>query len=302
MKPLVVALGGNALLRKGQRETPRDLWETIHETARKLKPIIEEKREIVLTHGNGPQVGLILEAFSYLPETRPHPSLDMMVAMTQGWLGYMIQHAIEAVTATRFLVVPTRVKVSKRDPAFANPTKFVGVFYTEEEAKRLSRERGWIMKPDPRGGWRRVVPSPVPLEILEAPLIKQLVTTTPLIAVGGGGIPVDEGMKPVEAVVDKDLASSLLARTIDAEALIILTDVRGVAINYRKPGEKWLTRVSVRELEEYYERGEFPPGSMGPKVKAVIEFVKTTGRRAAIGSLDEAYLVYKGVSGTQVYP
>ncbi|MCE4627919.1 MAG: carbamate kinase [Desulfurococcales archaeon] len=302
---IVVALGGNALLRKGQRGTVEEQWETVSHAANQLARIARDGVRLVLTHGNGPQVGMILEAFEQLPRDKPRPTLDVATAMTQGWLGYMIAHSIERALGweRRAVAIVSRVIVSRDDPAFKNPTKFIGSYYTEEEARRLMREKGWIMKPDPRRGWRRVVPSPEPRHIIEYERIREAAERGYIVvAVGGGGIPVDENLDPVEAVVDKDLASSLLARQIGADKLVILTDVPGVAINYGKPGEKWLREVSAGDLLKLYEEGHFPPGSMGPKVLAAIRFTIETGRPSAIGLLEEAYEVYKGDKGTQVLP
>ncbi|MEB3844962.1 MAG: carbamate kinase [Desulfurococcales archaeon] len=300
----VIALGGNALLRKGEKGSPEEMWKNVRNAAIPLARIVESGVELSITHGNGPQVGLLLEAFS-CSTGKPQPTLDMMVAMTQGWLGYMIQHALEQALSwtRRVAVLTTRVVVSRSDPAFKNPTKYVGSYYSEREAKLLAERKGWVMKPDPRGGWRRVVPSPKPLRILESPIIKNMLSQGYIVvSVGGGGIPVDEDLNPVEAVIDKDRASSVLAREIDADLFVILTDVPGIAVNFRKPGEKWLHQVNVDTLEELYRKGEFPPGSMGPKVEAVIDFVRETGRRAAIGLLEEAYEVFKGRRGTQILP
>jgi carbamate kinase len=304
-KPLIVlALGGNALLRKDQKGTPEEQWETIQYAAKQIARILETNNvNMIITHGNGPQVGMIIEAFECLPREKPRPTLDIANAMTQGWIGYMISHSLTRISNVETVVVATRVIVSRKDPSFTNPSKYIGSYYSEEEAKQLMREKGWIMKPDPRKGWRRVVPSPKPLHVLESKTIEELARAGKVvIAVGGGGIPVDEELNPVEAVVDKDLASSLLAREVNADKLIILTDVPAVAINYGKPDMKWIREITVDKLRQFYEQGHFPPGSMGPKVLAAIEFVEKTGKPAAIGLLEEAYNVYLGKSGTQIIP
>ncbi|MEB3806641.1 MAG: carbamate kinase [Desulfurococcales archaeon] len=308
LETLVIALGGNAIIKKGMKGSPEEQWRTVRSAVRQLLRIAADGVRLVITHGNGPQVGYLLEAFEALPRDKPRQSLDLAVAMTQGWIGYLIAHALER-EATRLGInvktatVVTRVVVSSKDPAFRDPSKFIGSYYTREEAEELARRHGWVFKRDPRGLYRRVVPSPRPIKILESKVVEGLVKEGYIaIAVGGGGIPVTEDLEPVEAVIDKDLASSLLAQTIKADRFIILTDVRGVALNYGRPGEMWLERVSVDELEAYHHKGYFPPGSMGPKVEAVIEYVRKTGKRASIGSLDEAYSVYRGDSGTHVEP
>ncbi|MDM7275991.1 MAG: carbamate kinase [Thermoprotei archaeon] len=306
---IVVALGGNALQPKESRGYPEEQWAAVRKAARALAEIVREGFEIVITHGNGPQVGYLLEAMESMPLKKPRQTLDLAVAMTQGWLGFLIAHSLEEElarlgVAKRAAVIPTRVLVSLDDPEFLNPSKPVGGYYGREEAEVLSKTLGWIFKEDPRGDYRRVVPSPRPLKILETPILKSLLEENIVpIAAGGGGIPVAsvEGtLKPVEAVIDKDLASSLLAVELDADMLAILTDVPGVALNYHTPKRLWLRRVKARELKKYYERGEFPPGSMGPKVLAAIEFVEKTGRKASIGLLEEALKVVKGDSGTLI--
>ncbi|MFZ8794842.1 MAG: carbamate kinase [Acidilobaceae archaeon] len=308
---LVVALGGNAITPRGSSGSPREQWEAVSSASRALASLVEEGFRLVVTHGNGPQVGYLMEAFDLLPPGTPRQTLDLAVAMTQGWIGFLIAHSLERELARRGLrrrvaVVPTRVLVSLEDPEFSNPSKYIGRYYGEEEAVRVSRELGWVMRRDPRGGYRRVVPSPRPLGILEVDVVRSLIDQGYIVvAAGGGGIPVavvNGSLEPVEAVVDKDLTSSLLALELNADSLVILTDVPGVAVNYRRPGELWLRRVKVSELKKYYEDGEFPSGSMGPKVLAAINFVERTGRRAHIGLLDEALEVVKGLKGTVVEP
>ncbi|MEB3789427.1 MAG: carbamate kinase [Desulfurococcales archaeon] len=305
---VVIALGGNALLRKKDSGHPEEQWRNVSLAAEQLAEIAREGISLVITHGNGPQVGYLLEAFESLPASKPRQSLDIAVAMTQGWIGYLLQHSLSKylvkLRVRRDVVsIVTRVVVDKNDPAFTNPTKFVGSYYSREEAERLSREKGWIMRPDPRGGWRRVVPSPRPIDIVEKNVIRSLALNGVItVAVGGGGIPVDKDLTPVEAVIDKDLASSLLARLIDADRFVILTDVPGIAIDYGKPTQRWLREISKDELKELYEKGLFPPGSMGPKVKAIIEYVEHTGNTAVIGALEEASRVYRLESGTIIYP
>lgn len=308
MPRLVVALGGNAILPKGARGDPSEQWNTVRKAARL---IAEATRgyEVIVTHGNGPQVGYLTEAFEALPPGKPRQSLDLAVAMTQGWLGFLIAHALEEAylaigDGRRVAAVVTRVEVDPNDPEFKAPSKPIGSYYTREEAEELSKRYGWVFKRDPRGGYRRVVPSPRPLRVLEAQVVANLVRSGyAVVAVGGGGIPVarrGSRLEPVEAVIDKDLASSVLARQVDADQLIILTDVPGVAVNYGKPGQRWLKELRVDEARRLLELGEFPPGSMGPKVQAAVEFVEATCRKAAIGLLDDAGKVISGESGTVI--
>lgn len=305
---IVVALGGNAISPKGV-DSVDAVWSNVRNVAR---AVVEAKRRgynIVLTHGNGPQAGYLLEAIESLPPERPRQTLDIIVAMTQGWIGYLLTHSITVEARrlgvdVRSVAMLTRVLVDPSDPAFSNPTKPVGFYYSEQEARRLERERGWTMRPDPRGGYRRVVASPRPLDVVEHETVAKLARAGVIVvAAGGGGIPVTlDELEPVEAVVDKDLASSLLARLIEADRLVILTDVKGVALNYGKPGETWLGRVRVSQLKRYHAEGHFPPGSMGPKVEAAIEFVEATGRYAAIGHLQDALDVIELREGTIVEP
>lgn len=303
---VVLALGGNAILPKGARGSPAEQWETVRRAARSIIPILDEGARLVVTHGNGPQVGYLLEAMESLPPGVPRQTLDIAVAMTQGWIGYLIAHSLDVESRGKYrpLVAVTRVMVSRRDPAFSNPTKFVGRYYTREEAEALARDRGWVMRRDPRGGYRRVVPSPKPLTVLESPMIREAALRLGLVVVGvgGGGIPVDEDLNPVEAVVDKDLASYRLAVEIGADRLIILTDVPGVALNYGTPKEEWLKRLPASEALRLVEEGVFPPGSMGPKVEAAARFALETGKPASIGRLEDAHHVYKGEAGTLIVP
>ncbi|MGC9112623.1 carbamate kinase [Acidilobus sp.] len=303
---VVIALGGNAILRKGERGSPEEQWSNVRRTASLIAKTFQQD-EIIVTHGNGPQVGYLLEVMN-AARGYPSQSMDLADAMTQGWLGFMLQTALEEAFQgrRRAVAIITRTLADANDPSFKNPTKFVGAYFSEAEAKRLSSEYGWTFKQDPRGGYRRVVPSPEPLDILESDLIEELAREGMIvISAGGGGIPVmrtPEGLRPVEAVVDKDLASSLLAVKLKADLFIILTDVRGVAVGFGKPNERWLDEVSADELEEYYRKGEFPPGSMGPKVLAALRFVRSTGKTAMIGSLDELPEVVRGSSGTRIRP
>lgn len=310
-KPLaVVALGGNAILQPGQKGTAAEQLANVQATAKSIVELIKEGYDIVVTHGNGPQVGAILlqneEAASVVP---PMP-MDICGAETQGQIGYMIQQSlgnelVKAGIKRDVATVVTQVVVSEEDPAFANPTKPVGPFYGEEEAKKLMAERGWVMKEDAGRGWRRVVPSPNPLKIKEKNTIVELVKNgTIVIASGGGGIPVLEKESGetvgVEAVIDKDLAGECLARDVEADILLILTDVNYVALNYGTPEQENLTRVTLETMRRYQKEGHFKAGSMGPKVEALLRFVENGGERAIITSLASAPAALRGETGTEV--
>ncbi|MEB2793625.1 MAG: carbamate kinase [Caldisphaeraceae archaeon] len=302
MKTLI-ALGGNAIQRKGEEGSVENQWRNVRKAVSIISEAIKND-SLVVTHGNGPQVGYITAAL-HEANLGNIITLDIADAMTQGWIGYMLQHCFHSLNKNA-ITIPTRVVVLKNDPAFLRPTKFVGKYYSKEEAEVLSKTFGWIFKQDPRGGYRRVVPSPMPIDILEIDVIKKLLEEKYIvIAVGGGGIPVikENGKySPVEAVIDKDLASSLLARKINADRFIILTDVNGVALNYGKENEEWIEKIRVKELRELYDKKMFPEGSMGPKVLSAIKFVESTGKYAVIGNLDDAVNVIEGNSGTMVIP
>ncbi len=301
----VIALGGNAFAREGARVgPPEEQWDVVRLAASDVADVIEEGFDVVVTHGNGPQAGLLAERVGdYL-------SLDMIDAATEGWMGYLIANALTNEFMRRGIrrspvVVISRSIVNKNDQAFQNPTKYIGPIYDKETADKLSRERGWVFKWDQRGGFRRVVPSPEPVGIMELDLIKLLLREGYVpIAVGGGGIPIvsNGGVKGIDAVIDKDLASQVLANAINADYLLILTDVDYVYINYRKPNQARLVEVTVNELEKYYDNGQFPPGNMGPKVLATIRFIRNGGRAAYIGPLGRARDIIRGRIGTRVIP
>jgi carbamate kinase len=314
-KYILVALGGNAFQTRGDRGTPEDYWKNVYRAAETIVRIIKDGYKVVITHGNGPQVGIIMEWMERSKDKIPPLTMDIAGAMTQGWLGYLLAQSIQNLLireGARELVrgvvaIVNQVEVAKDDPAWNNPTKYVGSWYTEEEAKKLTTEKRWIFKPDPRGGYRRVVPSPNPISNVEVGAIKKLIDDGWIvIASGGGGIPIirdyDGTLKGVEAVIDKDLASEVLATALGVGFFVILTDVDGVYINYSKPNQEKLDVITVSKLEKYYEEGHFTPGSMGPKVLAAIRFIKNGGKKAAIGHLYEGYKVIKGYSGTTILP
>ncbi len=307
----VVALGGNAIAGRGLSLDLNSQWTSVASAARGIGSMLEEGWSVVVTHGNGPQVGYLAEAMEALPPDSPRQPLYLATAMTQGWIGYMLMQAIEGEMVRRGLeggvsVIVTRVLVDGSDPEFRSPSKPIGKIYSEEEALALSKSKGWIFRRDPRGGYRRVVPSPRPISVLETRRVKALLESNRVVvAVGGGGVPVvEEGgvLVPVEAVVDKDLASSVLAIEAGADVFAILTDVPGVALDFGGPDERWLDEVLVEDLKRYLDEGHFPPGSMGPKVEAAVLFVERACRPAAIGSLEDAELVVSMKRGTRVLP
>jgi carbamate kinase len=295
----LIALGGNALLRRGEPAEARAQQDNVAKAARALAAVAGE-HEVVLTHGNGPQVGLLaLQSESY-DRVAPYP-LDVLGAESEGMVGYMLELALRNELPERDLVtILSAVVVSAEDPAFKAPSKPIGPLYEAEEAKRLVAERGWSIGPD-GAGFRRLVPSPEPQAIVELRSLRTLIDAGVLvICAGGGGIPVTFNgggvLLGVEAVVDKDLTASLLARRLEADVLVMLTDVGAVQLDWGGADERPLGRITPAELREH----SFAAGSMGPKVEAACRFVETTGRRAAIGSLDRAVEIVRGESGTQV--
>jgi carbamate kinase len=311
MGRVVVALGGNALLRRGDEDSAEVMRKNARLAAERIADIAARGWEVVVTHGNGPQVGRILLQNEAAREwVHPMP-LDVCGAESQGQIGYLLQVTIGDVFYERGMERPvaavlTLTRVRPDDPAFQNPTKPIGPHFEEEEAKRLARERGWQVAPTPEGQWRRVVPSPHPYSIVEAPVIRQLAESgTIVIGGGGGGVPViEEGPRlvGVEAVVDKDLAGAILARDVEAEVLLICTDVEGVYERYGEPDQRLLERLSVDDARRMIEEGDFPAGSMGPKVESAVEFASGPGKRAVITSLDDAPEALEGRAGTAIEP
>ncbi len=308
---LVVALGGNAITRPGDEPSVASQFERTRETVEQLLPVIEAGAfRLVLTHGNGPQVGNILLRSDLAAEAHELPPLpiDSAVADTQGAMGYMIQQCLsnalwESGIRLPVVTIVTQVLVDDEDPAFQNPTKPIGRFYQAEDVEDLKRH-GWVMS-EQKGGWRRVVPSPIPSEIIEEDVIRELLDSGVIvIACGGGGVPVVAGeggsLSGVEAVIDKDLATSLLATHVGADTLAILTGVDNVAVHYGTPEEIQLDEVSVEELANYRSAGEFPAGSMGPKIDAVIGFIERGGPRAIITSPEHLAEALEGTAGTHV--
>jgi carbamate kinase len=298
---VVVALGGNALLERGEPPVAEIQQKHVIAAVEALAPLARE-HDLVITHGNGPQVGLLALESARDPDL-PHPyPFDSLVAETQGMIGYFLLQALEnALPGQQVVGLITQTRVADDDPAFANPTKFVGPVYGESEAQTLARRWGWQVRLD-GNSWRRVVASPEPQGIIELPTIKVLLADgAVVICAGGGGIPVrrspDGQLHGVEAVVDKDATTALLAENLGADALLLLTDVPAVELDYGKPTARSINRISAHELE----RLQFPSGSMGPKVAAACRFVRRTHNVAAIGRLGDAAELLAGAAGTTIY-
>ena len=305
-KKLVIALGGNAL-----GKTPEEQLSLVRQTASTIVDLVEEGYDVVVGHGNGPQVGMVNLAFDFAAlngagtPAMPFPECG---AMTQGYIGYHLQQAIQRELKKRNIDKPcaaviTQTVVDKNDPAFSHPTKPVGMFYTKEEADKIVAEKGYTFVEDAGRGYRRVVPSPIPTKIVELPFVEQLVDNhNVVITVGGGGIPVveiEECYEGVAAVIDKDRASARLALDLKADMLVILTAVETVCINFNKPDQKEVRSMSIEEANEYIAQGQFAPGSMLPKVESCIEYVKATENGTAlITSLQKAKEALRGNTGT----
>lgn len=312
MRRVVIALGGNALLQRGEDETAESMRRSARRAAETVADIAADGWEVVITHGNGPQVGrILLQQEAASGQVAPMP-LDVCGAESQGQIGYLLQDAVGDVFYERGTDRPvvsllTLTRVPKDDPAFENPTKPVGPYFDEAEATRLMRERRWRMAPSPDGsGWRRVVPSPRPYSIVEAPIVRRLVADGVIvIAAGGGGVPVvEEGPRlvGVEGVVDKDLAAAILAKDVEANALLILTDVDGVFERFGTPHQRLVPELSARGARRRLDAGEFGAGSMKPKVEAAVQFVQGGGERAVIASLSDGRRALAGDAGTRVVP
>lgn len=308
-KRLVIALGGNAL-----GNNPKEQLELVKNTASTIVDLVEEGYDVVIGHGNGPQVGMVNLAFEYAHNNdgkTPAMPFPECGAMTQGYIGYHLQQAVQRELAMRNINKPcaaivTQVVVDENDAAFQNPTKPVGMFYSKEDAERIAAETGYTFVEDAGRGYRRVVPSPIPSKIVELPVVEQLVDMhSVIITVGGGGIPVVEkgigDYEGVAAVIDKDRASAKLALDLKADMLVILTAVEKVAINFNKPDQKNLDQMTVAEARQYITEGHFAPGSMLPKVESCISFVENTnGGCALITSLEKAREALQGKTGTML--
>jgi carbamate kinase len=307
---LVIAIGGNATHPEGIRGTPGEQADVAAALGQALLPVMELNTELILTHGNGPVVGKILMRQSIARQRVEPMSLDICVAHSQGGIAYLLMQALENALRAKgnprhVVCLLTQVEVDPDDPAFKNPTKPIGYFYSKEEADALTAEMGWKMVEDSGRGWRHVVPSPLPKHIVDISLIQTVAKSgAVVIAGGGGGVPVVRSGKGqrhgVEAVIDKDRTSALMANVLKIDDLMILTSVPRVAINYGKPTQRELDRVSLSEILKLHAEGHFPPGSMGPKIDAAVQFLKGGGRRVMIGRLEDAVPVLRGETGTHI--
>lgn len=307
-KKVVVALGGNAILQAGQEGNFENQYNNIKGTAKYLAKLIKEGYELVIMHGNGPQVGNILLQNEEAKDVVPALPLDAISAESQGFIGYMMIQALEeelnAIGVSKNVVnLITRTVVSKDDADFDNPSKPIGPFYPEEEANRLAAEKGWVVGEDAGRGYRRLVPSPQPLQIIEADAIKTLAEGGSIVvAAGGGGIPVsktEHGYVGVDAVIDKDRSGYKLSEEVDADVFMILTDVEHVFVNWGTPEQKALETLSIPEMEAFVAEGQFAAGSMGPKVEAALDFAKSSDKATSIiCSLEKVDAALRGESGT----
>ena len=310
MPTAVVAVGGNSLIADPKHQTVPDQFAATRETAAHLAEMVQAGWNIVVTHGNGPQVGFILLRSEISAHVLHPVPLDSCGADTQGAIGYMLQQCLQNEfkargIARQAVTVVTQTLVDRSDPAFQKPSKPIGSFYYEAKAREYMQARQWAMVEDAGRGWRRVVPSPMPLEIVEIEAIRRLLKAGAIvIAAGGGGIPVtrqwDRSLHGVEAVIDKDLASSLLGRMLGFETLVIVTGVERVSLHYGTPQQRDLERATADELEGWMREGHFPPGSMGPKIQAAIEFVRGGGREVIVSTPERIREALAGETGTHV--
>ena len=315
MKTAVIAIGGNAILRSGEKPTQENQMRNVAVTAKGMADLIQIGYDIVITHGNGPQVGDILLKNEIAKDQIPPMGMDVCDAESQGQIGYMLQQALSSEFSLRGMdkvavSLVTQVLVSEDDPAFKNPTKPIGKYWTAQEARELHKEKGWTMVLDKkRGGYRRVVPSPDPIGIIESKPVRRLVfggerQAEVVIACGGGGIPVvlkDGRYVGVEAVVDKDLAAAMLATSINERLFIIATDVQNVFLDFGKVTQRPFMRSSLSEVKRLYDEGQFPPGSMGPKILATIRFLEKGGDEVIICATEQLVQALEGGAGTHIY-
>jgi carbamate kinase len=308
----VVALGGNAISNPNEPDNIANQFRHTRDALAGVAGLVERGYRVAVTHGNGPQVGNALLRVELSKDQTPMLPLGIIVADTEGGMGYMIEQCLQNIMLRRniqrdVVTIVSQVVVDPKDPALQNPTKFIGQFYPEAEAQRLAATEGWTVKPYGERGWRRVVGSPQPLQILNGSRIKDLIAAGCIvIAAGGGGIPVyrkaDGWLEGVDAVIDKDRASAILARDIGAQELFILTEAEFVALNYGKPAQQNLSRATLSQIEGYFRDGHFPPGSMGPKIEAAMNFLRSGGKRVIISALSKFMESLDGTSGTTIVP
>ncbi|NLO12074.1 MAG: carbamate kinase [Candidatus Cloacimonetes bacterium] len=311
-KTAVLALGGNAIIKAGQKGTITEQFENTQNSLAGVAELISMGYKLAITHGNGPQVGnLLRQQEAGMEAGFPALPLSVLNAATEGTMGYMIEQGLQNMLnfmgiKKDVITIVTQVLVDKDDPSMQNPTKFIGSsYYSKPEAQNLMRAYGWVLKEDAGKGWRRVVPSPYPLRIIPADSIKSLVNEGKIvIAAGGGGIPVcyqDENtLMGVDAVIDKDYASMLLALDIGARLFVILTAVEKVCIDYGKPSQRELDEITIQKARHYYEIGQFPEGSMGPKIKAAIAYLEKGGEEVLITSVEKVVDAFAGITGTRI--
>lgn len=308
-KKAVIALGGNALIKENQEGTIYEQFANTREVCKSIVKIIKDGWDVVVTHGNGPQVGSILLQNDLAKDLTPPMPLGICVAESEGLIGYMIQQCLSNALKKegidkQVVALITQVLVEEDDPSLTNPTKPIGPEYTDDEVEEIKNE-GYKIKKQPDGCWRIVVPSPDPKSIVEGEIInKMLEDNFVVIASGGGGMPVIEkegwGLDGLEAVIDKDLASERIAEAIDAELLLILTNVEKVYINFNKPKQKALDKITLEELKKYYDQGHFLEGSMGPKILAAIRFLEIGGKKVIISDVEKGWDAIQGKTGTHI--
>ncbi len=307
-----MALGGNAITTPDKEDTIANQFANTRQSLHGIVELIREGYKLVITHGNGPQVGNALLRIELARGKAPILPLGVLVADTEGGMGYMIEQSLQNRLRAEKIDRPvvtliTQMIVDENDPAVNNPTKYIGQFYSEEQAKEFKKSRGWTMKKDADRGWRRVVPSPTPLKVVEGATLEKLVEDgTIVIAGGGGGIPVyidkNGNFEGIDAVIDKDLASAVIGTEIGADILSIFTSVDKVAINFHKPEQKLIDKMTVSEAKKYLTEGQFPEGSMGPKIKAAIQFIENGGKLVTISDVKDAQNAIKGTAGTRIVP
>lgn len=310
-KTIVVALGGNAITQEFEEGNIHQQFANTRKSLHGVAELIKEGFRVAITHGNGPQVGNELIRVEMSRHVVPPLPLGVLVGDTEGGMGYMVEQCLmnvmhdKGIPPKKIATLVTQVLVDRNDPSIKNPSKFVGPFYSKEEVQDLIEKRGWIIKEDPGRGYRRVVPSPIPLEIVNKDAIRLLLEHDfVVIAAGGGGIPVyidDRGWyEGIDGVIDKDLASAVLGRDIQAEVLMILTGVEKVALNFRKPDQIDLDHMSLEEAKKYLQEGQFPKGSMGPKIQAAINFLEWGGEKVIITSIEKSVEAVHGKTGTVI--